>query len=239
MLTDIHTHIVPNVDDGARSTEESLALLDMLAAQGVCSCIATPHFYAHNCQSLDSHIERVSKEFAELKAQLREGMPHIYLGHEVHYFKGISCCEDIKKLTINNSKYILLELPYSDISESVVNEIIDLNLNLGLKPILAHVERYIDRHGIISVFDVIRDGYALAHINCDMLLDKKVRKLCFKLIEDDLISFVASDTHSVEFRPPRLDEGLEVLERKFGSALTQRLIKNAFSLIASGDRYEK
>ncbi len=235
MLTDIHTHIVPNVDDGARSTEESLALLNMLAAQGVCSLIATPHFYAHNCLDLDAHIQKVKDAFCELKAQMPEGMPHIYLGHEVHYFKGISTCEDMKKLTINNTNYILLELPYSDMSQSVADEIVDLNLNLGLKPILAHIERYMDRRGMMAVLDVIRDGYALAHINCDLLFDKKGRKLCFKLLQDGLVSFVASDTHSVDFRPPRLGEGLEILEKKFGARLIEKLTNNAHSLIASGD----
>ena len=120
-MTDIHTHIVPNVDDGARSMEESLALLELLAAQGVCSLIATPHFYADNCLDLGAHIERMEKAFRELKSNLKEGMPQIYLGHEVLYFNGISSCEDMKKLTINNSNYILLELPFSDFCCCVIN----------------------------------------------------------------------------------------------------------------------
>lgn len=239
MLTDIHTHIVPNVDDGARNTEESLALLNMLAAQGVCSCVATPHFYAHNCVDLEAHIEKINESFLRLRAELKEGMPHIYLGHEVHYFKGISSCEAMKKLTIAGSDYILLELPYRDMSESVANEIIDLNLNLGLKPILAHIERYLGRRGIGSVLDTIREGYALAHINCDLLFDKKGKKLCFRLIEDGLVSFIASDTHSLELRPPRIAEGLKVLEKKFGRELVESFAQNSMSIIAQGDRYDK
>ena len=230
-MTDIHTHIVPNVDDGARSTEESLALLNTLAAQGVCSCIATPHFYADKCLNLEHHIERVEKAFRELKSQLTENMPQLYLGHEVLYFGGISSCEDMKKLTINNSKYLLLELPYSDFGGSIANEIIDVNLNLGLTPILAHIERYATRRGFPDVLETIREGYALAHINCDQLLDKKTRKLCFKLIKDGLISFVASDTHSVDYRPPQMAEAMALLQKKFGVEICNKFRENANSLI--------
>lgn len=234
-MTDIHTHIVPNVDDGARNMEESLALLNSLAAQGVCSLIATPHFYADKCLTLDAHIERVESAFGELKSNLKEGMPHIYLGHEVLYFNGISSCEDMKRLSINNSPYILLELPYSDFGSSVVGEIVDMNLNLGLIPILAHIERYAGRRGFNDVLDTIREGYALAHINCDQLLDKKSRKICFKLIKEGLISFVATDTHSLEYRPPRMDEALVLMKKKFGSGFIEKMNKNAQKLIASGE----
>ena len=75
MLIDIHSHIVPNVDDGARNMEESLALLNMLAAQGVRSCIATPHFYADRCLDLDARIERVGEAFKDLRCNLQDGMP--------------------------------------------------------------------------------------------------------------------------------------------------------------------
>ncbi len=230
MLTDIHTHIVPNVDDGARSMEESLALLDKLAAQGVTSCIATPHFYANNCLDLNAHLDSVKHAFQQLEAARTADMPHIYLGHEVHYFKGISSCEDMKKLTINNTNYFLLELPYADLPQSVADEIIDINLNLGLKPILAHIERYLGRRGIMPVLETIRDGYALAHINSDTLLDNKGKKLCYKLISDGLVSFVASDTHSLDYRPPHLAEAMEVIKQKFGSNFIKQMQKNAESL---------
>lgn len=234
-MTDIHTHIVPNVDDGARNMEESLALLELLAAQGVCSLIATPHFYADKCLDLGAHIERMEKAFRELKSNLKEGMPQIYLGHEVLYFNGISSCEDMKKLTINNSNYILLELPYSDFSSSVINEIVDINLNLGLIPILAHVERYAAQRGFREVMETVREGYALAHVNCDQLLDKKSRKICLKLIKEGLISFIATDTHSIEFRPPRMEEARILLEKKIGRGFIEEMNKKAQMLIAAGE----
>lgn len=230
-MTDIHTHILPNVDDGARNTEESLALLNMLAAQGVTSLFATPHFYALSCGNFKEHIAKINETFNALKSHLQEGMPHIYPGHEVHYFRGISNLSDINLLTLNNSKYMLLELPYEDISSYVVDEIIDISLNCGITPILAHLERYVTRRGIIQVFDTVKDGYTLAHINSDSLLESKSRKLCLKLIKDGLISFMASDTHSVNFRPPTIGEATEILKKKIGSEFVQTMEENAARIL--------
>ena len=231
-MTDIHTHILPNVDDGARSMEESLALLKLLAAQGVSSLIATPHFYAINCVNFKEHLERVNSAFNALESLRQQGMPHIYLGHEVHYFKGISNSDDIGNLTLNNTNYLLLELPYADISSYIADEIIDLQLNRGITPVLAHIERYLSRRGMVSVFDTIKEGYALAHINCDSLLDGKLRKLCFNMIKDGLISFMASDTHSLEMRPPHMDEAAAILQKKFGPELLESFEENARWLIS-------
>ncbi len=229
MYTDIHSHIIPEVDDGACNMEESLQLLESMAAQGITSLIATPHFYAEdNHLTPFQHNAAMQKSLNKLKAEI-SGMdfPHIKLGHEVHYFHGISTCEEITSLCFSGSKYFLLELPYMHIGSGVANEIVDFSLNFGVKPILAHIERYARHDAFDDLLDIIKEGFAEAQVNCDSIIDKRLRRLSFDLIKSGYISYLATDTHSITTRPPRFSEAIEIISKKIGSSEANKLCSNA------------
>lgn len=225
---DIHSHILPGVDDGAKDTETSLALLEMLKEQGITAVMATPHFYP-DTDSAEDFFEKVNNAFNGLKAAVSgKNLPEIYLGCELHYFNGIGKSSSIKRFCLNNTNYVLLELSYGEpITKTVLQDIIDINEQQGLTPVLAHIERYGKVKGYKKLLKLIENGYALAHVNADGVISKEESKCCEKLIKGGYASFIASDTHSPHRRPPKFDEAFKRIELRLGKSDVRRLLINA------------
>ncbi len=229
---DIHSHILPDIDDGARDIETSVALLRMLKEQGVTHVIATPHFYP-DTDSAEDFAERVDIAYSHLKkAACGADLPQVYLGCELHYFSGISKSKSITQFAIRGTKYILLELQYgTPITKTVLQDITDIYENTGLTPILAHVERYTKLSGYKKLLKLISDGTALAQINAESVLSKDYCKPTEKLIKGGYISFLASDAHSLRRRPPYIDKALKTIEEKLGRSAATRLVIKSNKLL--------
>lgn len=221
---DIHSHILPACDDGAKDIETSIELLKMLKEQNVTHVIATPHFYP-DTDSAEDFAERVYDAYNQLCALAKGAeLPKIYLGCELHYFSGIGKSKSLKQFVIRGTNYILLELPYdSVITKTVLQDIIDIREVQGFVPILAHIERYSKSKGFKKLLKLVSDGYALAHINAGAVVSKESAKLCEKLIKGGYISYLASDAHSVNHRPPLIKPALEVITNRLGKSFANRL----------------
>ena len=125
-MIDWHTHILPGMDDGSRDVAESISMINMQVSQGVSTIIATPHFYA-NDETVESFLERRKKSFELLKNEFSNETVEIKLGAEVRYYQGISRMNDLKYLRIEGSKLLLLEMPMSSWTESMIRELIELS----------------------------------------------------------------------------------------------------------------
>ena len=229
---DIHAHILPNVDDGAKNMETSIKLLEMLKEHGVTDVIATPHFYP-NEDNVEEFVDVVKSAYSDLQKELRgRDLPNVYLGCELRYFNGIGKSEAIKQFVIKGTNYLLLELPYgADVTKSVLQDIIDITEQQGLKPILAHIERYSNVKGYKKLLKLISDGYAIAHINAGAVITKETTRLCEKLIKGDYVSYIASDTHSVHNRPPLIKEAFAIITDKLGRSAANRFIIKSNALL--------
>ena len=141
-MTDIHSHIINEIDDGSRSIEESIDLLTAMANVGFTDVVATPHYiegseYAANNKTKLAKLNKIKKELKNQGVEI-----NLYLGNEV--FINSHMVENIEKgniYTINNSKYILFELPFHDQILNLNDIIYELKID-GYIPILAHPERY-------------------------------------------------------------------------------------------------
>ena len=222
---DIHSHILPNVDDGARDTQTAIKLLEMLKEQGVTHVIATPHFYPDTDNS-EEFSELVADAFFNLSNQIKGmDLPQIYLGCELHYFGGMGKSKSLGQFVIKGTNYILLELPYNlPITKTVIQDIIDIAEIQGFKPILAHIERYKRAKGFKKLLKLISDGYALAHINATAVVSKEDARLFGRLIKGGFVSYLASDTHSVKNRPPMIKQALDAIAERMGKSYANRLI---------------
>ena len=229
---DVHSHILPNIDDGAKDMETSVKLLEMLKEQGVTDVIATPHFYPIE-DSIEEFVEIVDTAYNNLKQEtLGKELPNVYLGCELRYFNGIGKSAAIKQFVISGTNYLLLELPYGvPITKLVLQDIIDISERQGLTPILAHIERYSKVKGYKKLLKLIIDGYALTHINAGGVLSKEESKTCVKLIKGGFVSYLASDTHSVHNRPPQIKQALDVVADRLGKSATNRLIIKSNNLL--------
>lgn len=219
---DIHTHILTGVDDGAKSHEESLKLVAELKKQGVTKILATPHFYAETA-SLDDTLHKTKSAYVRLINDLSDDDPAVKLGYEIHYFKNVSKIDEIDKLTIQGTRYLLLELAYSQSCENAVNDIISLSLDRNIIPILAHIERFTLLPGFDKILEAIKDGFCIGQINASAFSNRGLRKAALNLIKDGYGEIIASDTHSVLNRPPEFDNAFKFISKKLGEDEVLRL----------------
>ncbi len=230
-MFDIHSHILHDIDDGAKDLTESIALLEEMKAQGITSVLATPHFYPHS-DFLDEFLENTHKNFEELKKSCQnKNLPNIYLGCEVFYYSGISKADNIQKLTLNSSNYMLLEPHPMQLGLGFQKELLYLRDTLGITPIIAHLERYRKEKGYRKLLDFIKENNILVQVNTSSLLNFKCRGALKKLIKSDLVTFLGTDTHSLEHRPPQFLEAIQKLEKMFGSEYKEKLITNSLNLL--------
>ena len=193
-FTDIHTHILPSVDDGAQGVEDALELLRLEKQKGVERVRLTPHFYPQ-AETLTDFLARRNGAYTALMTRWEEGaMPQLQLGAEVHYSPELVEME-LEQLTLGVGKYLLLELPVDE-CPICIEQVIDRIRRKGIIPILAHVERctYF-RHQPELLLRLIQAG-ALGQISARALPDKKDRSFGESCIKNGLGHIVASDLHS-------------------------------------------
>ena len=213
-MIDWHNHVLPAMDDGSRDVAESIAMLGMHAAQGVDTVVATPHFYA-NDESVDSFVERRRLSYERLKEQLPPDAPAILLGAEVKYYQGISRLADLKKLRIEGSQLLLLEMPMNVWTESMIRELIELSGKGGLRIVLAHIERYLHLQGR-DVWDRLGDSGILMQTNASFFTALSTKRKAMTLLREGHIHFLGSDCHNLTSRPPRIGKAFEVIQKKLG-----------------------
>ena len=238
MYTDIHTHILHDVDDGPSTISEAIKLLELSVLEGTENIIATPHFYASH-HRLKEHLELINSRFEELVVMAKQTFPNVnfILGMEVRYFNGISKSDVLELLCFKNTNTILLELGYEPINDKIIFEIKELYYN-GFNVILAHIERYYKFKGFSKLKELIDKGFVKAQLSASALFEHHFKRATVKLIKDGYITFVASDMHSTEHRPPRLKEAFEFIKNKFGEDISIRFIKNSFLLFEDMNKRE-
>ena len=220
---DVHTHILPGMDDGSGSVEESLMLLRSSAAQGVSRMAATPHFDPQELAPKD-FLARREAAAERLRAAWEPGLPELILGAEVSYFEGVSRTAELDALRIEGSELLLLEMPFRAWPERLVREVADLNRRQGLTVLLAHVERYMG-YQKPEAWDTLLQAGTLFQCNAGFFLDWRTRRRALRLLIQGKVHFLASDCHNPRLQPPRLGEalaGLDAAGRAFLEGYTER-----------------
>jgi len=224
-MIDIHTHIIYGVDDGAKTLEDSIELIQALIAEGVTGAIATSHYrpklYKYN-------LEEYNLNFNAIKDQLlvRDIDFDLFLGNEAylseHLLKNLL---DGKCLTLAGSRYVLVEI-ISIVDINITKRMLsDLAFN-GFIPIIAHCERLVEsKKDLNDLLELRQMGFYL-QVNASALLKSKRKwliKWLYKNIENGTISFVATDTHNIVNRPPRAKPVYEYMMKKYGSLITKKV----------------
>ena len=213
-MTDFHSHVLPKMDDGSKSTEESLEMLKALSEQGVNKVIATPHYYA-NDESVEDFLKRREASFERLKLLLTSEMPEILLGAEIRFYEGISRLSDLKALCIQNTNLLLLEMQMDKWTEYTLRELIEISNNRGITLVLAHVERYMkfQQKGVVE--RLLANG-VLMQINADFVCNIFTRSKAIKMLKKQKVHLLGSDCHNMSDRPPKIGEALRIIGKKLG-----------------------
>ena len=219
-MFDIHTHILPGIDDGSDSVDLSIQMLKEEVSQGIKGIAVTPHFYADS-DSPERFIARRRNAVLEVSKRLTEvaDCPPILLGAEVHFYTGMSRSDSLRNLTIGGTDYILVEMPFRPWNRSFIGEIRDIGNNLNLQVIVAHFNRYLDRDKDL-VEELIYDSGALMQANAEAFTDRKTRRKMLKYLKEGTVHFLGSDCHNMTDRRPDLADAYEIISKE-ASALRQ------------------
>lgn len=214
---DFHSHILPGVDDGSESIDESLAMLRMMAKQGIDHVVATPHFYA-NHDTPDAFLARRAEAEEKLRKAMAqcEGLPRLTVGAEVHFFSGISESDCLNLLTIGANRCILIEMSHVPWSESMYRELSDIRTMRGITPIIAHVDRYISPFRTYHIPERLAQLPVLVQANAEFFLHRSTARWALRLLREDKIQLLGSDSHNLTSRPPNLGDALQVINTRLG-----------------------
>jgi len=224
MVIDFHTHILPGVDDGSRNMEMSLSLLRMEVEQGIESVVATPHFYARH-DTPERFLERRLKATEELQAAMEHhgGLPSLYVGAEVAYYRGMSESDVLRKLCIADSRYLLVEMPMTSWTDAMYEELYRIQSRQGLTPIVAHIDRYLTPVQTNRIMNRLEELPVLIQANAEFFLHRRTARTAMKLLERGRIHLLGSDCHNLDDRKPNLGAALDYISSHGGSQALQQV----------------
>lgn len=229
-MIDIHSHVLPFVDDGSVDMDSSLEIINQYKKQGVDAVILTPHYRG----KFKLPTEEILEEFFLFSNRVKEsgGGIDLYLGQEIFAGADINdLVENAKVLNLANSKYLLLEFDYS-LEEDIAEKVYELSRR-GYHPIVAHMERYVYADLMMAVS--IKHAGGFIQVNADTILGKCGRVLKKKakdLLRLGLVDFVASDVHCD--RALLMKKAYKHVKRKFGQKMAENVFYNNAKKIIEG-----
>ena len=226
VLTDIHCHILPGIDDGAKDADMSGALLLSEKQQGVSQILFTPHYYADEIS-----VEGFAAKRGEALERMREAIERLglktALGAEVRMQEEIIGM-DLRPFRMGDTPYLLLEFPflsrtYPLWSDLIVKQLLDQ----GIRPLFAHIDRYDYFLNDTEKLDHFLDMGCIFQVNADSVISRRRSGRVMELMKDGYVHVIASDAHSPEKRPVHLKSAISRVEGKFGRGMTGFLLENA------------
>lgn len=236
-MTDLHTHILPEMDDGAKNVEMSLELLEMETKQGVDTVVLTPHFYRdreepeHFIARRAAAMQKLEAAMAGLPAERRLLLPELHLGAEIAWVPNLAEWPELSRLCLGSSRYFLLELPSRPWTDQLINQLYELSGRTGLVPVLAHIERYLKTQKQQHV-DALLDLGVPVQVSAEPLLHTMQRGAVLRLLRERKAQLIASDAHDPVSRPPNLGRALSEVGRRLGRGKASSLAARCDDIIA-------
>lgn len=229
-MIDIHSHILPNMDDGASSWDISLKMCKQASEDGIKTIVATPHtfngIYENHPQAIEEKVKILNQKLKENNISLQ-----VLSGSEVHLRDDI--IEKIEKqeiLTLNKNNYILLEFPTTQVPLHIEEILFRIQIR-GITPILSHVERNLEfQRKPVLLAKLIQKG-ALAQLTAASLygvFGLKTKKFSQDILSDGLIYCIATDAHSnsKKGRSPILSKALSEASKIIGYQTALNLVQS-------------
>lgn len=235
-MTDLHTHILPKMDDGARDSATSIQMLQTEHEHGVDTVVLSSHFYRdrENAQSFFARRAackaRLDEVIAALPEEQRAALPKLVLGAEVAWVPNLAELEELPQLCIEGTQNMLLELPFTTWNENLIGQLYDLMGRTGITLIIAHLERYMTRERKHYIEDILSLGMPI-QISADMMAGFWSHRQALTMLEKGRAQIVASDCHNMSSRPPNLGQAMQVIEKKLGKAFAQKLKDTSDALV--------
>jgi protein-tyrosine phosphatase len=234
MYIDFHTHILPDMDDGARDTHESLTMLSCAEQCGAETVVFTPHVSS----------EADFKEFIKKRKMRADGLkraikkewfpcPEVLLGAEVSLDGSLAERKGVSALCVEGTDLLLLELPYTSWNSWYNNEIYNLISKHNVTPVMAHIERYLKSPKDIAKLSSLVSFGVKFQVNAGSFMSFRGRKIIRALAAEGLISFIGSDCHNMSGRSPDITKAIRAFKRKFGDEFVDYLYNKSADILES------
>lgn len=236
MIIDLHSHLLPGVDDGAQTVEDSLALARQAVQEGVTHTVLTPHHRNGRYNNYAKHVldcvEKLQSIYEEHDIPLR-----IYGGQEIHLTEHFF--DDLYNghlLSLDGQgRYYLVEFPSRRIPDFAEGYFWEM-LEQGITPVIAHPER----NGIIMADYSVMERFVqmgclgqLTAVSMSGAIGQKYQRIGADLLKRGLVHLMASDAHSVKWRPMNVQKGFSWIEKEFGAEVVRGLKDNARAIFNS------
>ncbi|MEO2075922.1 MAG: CpsB/CapC family capsule biosynthesis tyrosine phosphatase [Bacillus sp. (in: firmicutes)] len=240
-MVDLHCHILPGVDDGAKDLTESIKMAKAAVQQGIHTIVATPH---HLNNRYENHKLTILARVEELNQVLRDEKIDIKVlpGQEIRIHGELVEGYDVGEiLPVNHTQYVLVEFSSSHVPRYTERLFYDLQNN-GLIPVIVHPERnqeIIENPDIL--YNLIQKG-ALSQVTAGSLIGgfgKKIKNFSMQLIEANLTHFIASDAHNTRSRTFNLQEAYDFIQARYGEEMVYLFGENAELLVEGSHVYKE
>ena len=238
-MIDLHTHVLPGLDDGAQSLEEALAMVRVALADGVSCLVATPHdtgFAPYDIGKVKAVTAQLQKAIGIYGLSLC-----VVVGSELYAVPDLA--QRLRAgecLTLGGSQYPLLEFPLMDLPLCTEQLLFELRV-AGFRPIIAHPARNeVFRRDPNRLCELIEKG-ALAQLTASALtghFGKSVQEAAYVFLEHNLVHFLASDAHDPEHRPPRLSEGVARAAEIIGGEKAKAMVTTRPQAVLADERLD-
>ena len=216
-MIDFHTHILPDIDDGAKNETESCAMLNKLNAQGITTICLTSHYVSYK-EPLEAFLFRRTESFDKIKDYAGSLGLNLLQAAEVCLTKEISGMAEIEQLCVEGTRLLLVEVPSKMSVKEWVGNVENLVNNFDVKPVIAHIERYPKILNNNKLLNYLLKIGCLMQVNLesfDVSRPLKKRKL-FKRLREGKIHFVGTDCHGLSSRPPEYNKYIEIIRQRYG-----------------------
>ncbi len=240
-MIDFHNHIIPNIDDGAKSLEISIEMLLEAQRQGISDVISTIHFQHPKMDGKNTDYAFVHKKFIELKEELSKNNINIniHLAAEVFYLPNLTKILDNPLVTVGNGKFMLIEFQTKVLPPNYLEDFFKLQQK-SITPIIAHPERYLAiKKDITLAYDWLSRGFIL-QLDCGSILGhfgNECREVSMELIKNGCIQLIGSDAHNNKVRNFCLKPAYDKIQSTFGINIVKKL-KNNSILLLEGKKLE-
>lgn len=236
-MIDLHSHILPGVDDGPRTLDESIEMCRLSANDGVGVMVATPH--AHDGFHTTHAVSFLLSKVEELNARVGEELK-IVLGCELRLTHEVvrHICEEKSAPTISGGPYALIEFPHSIVPAGSERALWEL-INRGIRPIIAHPERNTMLMNEPERFYELVEMGALGQLDTGSItgqFGKKPQQASRRMLECGLIHFIASDCHNARNRLPGLSAGVRAAAAIVGEEYARALANDNPLAVVEGSR---
>lgn len=232
-MYDLHSHILPELDDGSQSLHESLAMARMAVESGVSTMVATPHCAGNRAREVYAAWQMLRHALKDAGIPLK-----LYLGMEI-FGSGDTAqlLQEEKLFTLNGSQYPLIEFSF-DASGEEVTQILQDVIHAGYRPLVAHPERYSFVQHFPEYINQWQQMGCLFQVNRGSLLGRfggSAQEMAFALVDRGFATVVASDAHSARKRTPWMQDVQKFLAENFSPAAAHYLLRHNPRLILKNE----